>query len=88
MDASISLLSMVPTASMEARGCGIIRVALGAPWFCSFFLDFRRYDSVGEFDSPGVKTHRQPPSTDRQPAVPAASYVVVKVLFFLLPITR
>ena len=28
---------------MEARGCGVIRVALGAPWFCSFFLDFRRY---------------------------------------------
>ncbi|EJK67081.1 hypothetical protein THAOC_11931 [Thalassiosira oceanica] len=24
----------------EARGCGAIRLALGAPWFCSFFLDF------------------------------------------------
>ena len=29
--------------SMEARGCGVIRVALGAPWFCSIFLDFRKY---------------------------------------------
>ena len=26
--------------SMEARGCGAIRLALGAPWFCSFFLVF------------------------------------------------
>ena len=44
--------------STEARGCGVIRVALGAPWFCSFFLGFRRYDSVGEFGPPGVKTHQ------------------------------
>ncbi|EJK60036.1 hypothetical protein THAOC_19686 [Thalassiosira oceanica] len=25
---------------MEARGCGAIRLTLGAPWFCSFFLVF------------------------------------------------
>ena len=43
--------------SMVARGCGVIRVALGLPWFCSFFLGFCRYDSVNEFDSPSVKTH-------------------------------
>ena len=51
--------------SMEARGCGVIRVALGAPWFCSFFLGFRRYDSVGEFGPPGVKTHLLPECISR-----------------------
>ncbi|EJK65857.1 hypothetical protein THAOC_13239 [Thalassiosira oceanica] len=61
----------------EARGCGATRLALGTPWFCSFFLGFRRYCSysrgVGDFAWPGLTTHQEGPKSEFCPMTPELS---------------